>query len=483
MKNIPIILEGKPIHSIHFVGITGVAMTALAVYAKEAGIRVTGSDIAGDFPTHETLKRAKIDVMSGFRKENLDTDAQPDAVIYTGAHQGRENVEVVTAQELHIPVYPHGKALGLCMDGKQQVSVAGSHGKTTTSAMIATALMTVKKDPSYAIGCGDIRGIGAAGHCGKGTVFVAEADEYVTDPGHDQTPRFLWQHPDILVVTNIDYDHPDAYGSLNEVKQAFLLLQNQIVGRGVTIVNADDEKSTELLRSKKHVCVTYGFSQRAMYRVTNTHFSEGKTNFTVASDAGELHEFTLSVPGMHNVSNATAVVAALRNLDVSWEDIQVGLAAFRGTKRRFEYIGTCGDSIVYDDYAHHPYEIKKTLEAVRLWYPHKKIVALFQPHTYSRTKALLKEFTSCFSSADIVCMTDIYASARDDACHDTSIVPQLIKDITAQGVRAFYVASPDDVLHVLGSEHIHDAIILSMGAGDIYRWPYTLCAKGDTYEK
>ncbi|MBI3342632.1 UDP-N-acetylmuramate:L-alanyl-gamma-D-glutamyl-meso-diaminopimelate ligase, partial [Candidatus Gottesmanbacteria bacterium] len=209
---------------IYFVGIKGVAMAALAIWAKESGKLVAGSDVGEEFPTDEELKKAEIPVHEGFDEAHLAA-FKPDLVIYTGAHGGRDNLQVQEAIKRGVASVPHGKALGMVMEGKRQISVAGSHGKTTTSAMIATILTEAKLDPSYAIGCGSIKGLGAAGHAGKGEWFVAEADEYVTDPGHDRTPRFLWQKPEVLVVTNIDYDHPDVYQDLSAVQQAFVALQ------------------------------------------------------------------------------------------------------------------------------------------------------------------------------------------------------------------------------------------------------------------
>jgi len=195
--------------NIHFVGIKGIAMASLAVWAKEAGKLITGTDIEEHFPSDEVLSKAGISVDVGFDEKHIDTH-KPDLVIYTGAHGGRDNEEVIEAQKRNIPVLPHGKALGQVMEGKRQITVAGSHGKTTVTAMIAMILAKAGLDPSYAIGSGMISGLGLPGHFGRGEWFVAEGDEYVTDPGHDQTPRFLWQKPEILVITNIDLDHPDV---------------------------------------------------------------------------------------------------------------------------------------------------------------------------------------------------------------------------------------------------------------------------------
>ncbi|MCX6792289.1 MAG: UDP-N-acetylmuramate--L-alanine ligase, partial [Candidatus Gottesmanbacteria bacterium] len=398
-------IDFKKIKRVHFVGIKGVAMAALAVWAKEAGYRVTGSDTSEEFPTDEVFGLAKISVL-GFDSKNI-TNIHPDLVIYTGAHGGRDNDEVVEATALGMPTLPHGKALGLVMDGKKQVSVAGSHGKTTTTAMIATILTVAGLDPSYAIGCGEIRGLGLPGHKGKKDIFVAEADEYVTDPNHDTTPRFLWQHPDILVVTNVDFDHPDVYDSLADVQDAFIKLQRQ---SKLIIVNADDPASKVLMNK---TVISYGFSPKAEFRVTNVRFGEERTFFALDQNGMKLLEFTLKVPGKHNALNAAAAAIACKNLGVSWERIKEGLAKFGGTKRRFERIGVIGGTTVIDDYAHHPKEIMATLAAAREWYPHKRIITVFQPHTYSRTKALMSEFSHAFTNAHRVILTDIYSSARE----------------------------------------------------------------------
>ena len=238
---------------IHLVGIKGVAMAALAVYLKEAGTPVSGSDVADEFPTQQELKSKKIKIFTGFDAERIKK-LKPDMVYYTGAHGGRDNVEVNAAIEQGIPVFPHGQALGEIMKASRQIVVSGSHGKTTVSAMIATLLTHARLDPSFAIGCGSIQGLGAAGHKGNGKWFIAEGDEYVTDPGHDPTPRFLWLGPEILVVTNIDYDHPDVYPTLSSVQEEFVALQKKA---DVTIVNLDDPNSRPLLHGKN--VITYGF--------------------------------------------------------------------------------------------------------------------------------------------------------------------------------------------------------------------------------
>jgi UDP-N-acetylmuramate--alanine ligase len=453
------------IRRIHFVGIKGVAMAALAVWAKEAGYLITGSDTREQFPTDDVLARAKITVLPDFDPRNLGGTVKPDLVIYTGAHGGVENDEVVEAKALGIPVLPHGKALGLIMADQKQLSVAGSHGKTTTAAMIATILTDAGLDPSYAIGCGEIRGLGLPGHKGKKGIFVAEADEYVTDPNHDVTPRFLWQHPDILVVTNIDFDHPDVYPSLADVQDAFVKLQKQ---SKLTIVNADDPASNVLAAT-----ITYGFSPKAEFRVTNVRFGAERTFFTLSERGMAIGEFTLKVPGRHNALNAAAAALACRQLGVPWEDVKKGLHAFGGTKRRFEFVGTIGGTRVYDDYAHHPTEIKAQLAAVREWFPHRRIIVVFQPHTYSRTKALLQEFSRAFTNAHKVILTDIYSSARETS--DLGITGKTLVEETAKHHTDVLYAPDFPHVNALLRQHMQpDDIIIFMGAGSIYTWAHAM---------
>lgn len=446
---------------IYFVGIKGVAMTALAIYCKQSSMTVSGCDTGEEFPTDTELKKAGIQIDIGFNPEKLPK--KTDTVIYTGAHGGRDNPVVVRAMELGIQTFPHGKALGMMMEGKRQIVAAGSHGKTTISAMLATILKTAQKDPSYAVGCGGITGIGAPGHYGKSDWFVAEGDEYITDPGHDSTPRFLWMHPEILVVSNIDYDHPDAYPNLEVVKQAFEQLQEQQIGQKITIVNIDDHESHILLSGEQ--VVTCGFSPRADLRITHMSVGNERMFFALSLRGMSVGEFMLHIPGKHNVANAAAAAFACHAAGLTWEEIRDGLNKFRGTKRRFEKIGEAHGVMFYDDYAHHPKEIVATLAAARSWYPDDHIIAVFQPHTYSRTKALLTEFGKAFTGADTVIITDIYASARE---HDTLGISgrTLFDEIRKNHKDVIFAPKPADVTRVL----VRDGIVLFMGAGDIYMW-------------
>ncbi len=442
-------------------------MTALALYLQQSGVKVAGSDVSDVFPTDEELKRAHIPVMVGFDMTRFDSTYTPDAVIYTGAHNGRDNEEVQAAITARIPTFAHGQALGMVMDGMRQIAVGGSHGKTTTSAMIAAILSHSGVDPSYAIGCGSITGVGAAGHHGKGPWFIAEADEYVTDPGHDTTPRFLWMKPEILVVTNIDFDHPDAYSDITAVQDAFTALQRQLVDQQLTIVNIDDAPSVPLLSGKN--VTTYGLSPRADVHITHIGDGQERTFFTLEQRGVSIGEFVLKVPGIHNVLNATAAIIAAQAAGVSLPDIKAGLLTFTGTKRRFEKLGEVLGGIFYDDYAHHPHEIEATLAATRRWYPDNRIIAVFQPHTYSRTRALMSEFSRAFGGADLTIITDIYASARES---DTLGISghTLVDAIASRQQHVFFGKDAHGVAEILQRQMKTTDIVVCMGAGDIYTW-------------
>lgn len=457
---------------IHFVGIKGTNMTPLALIAKEAGFEVTGSDVEQEFITDAALKKAKIVPEVGFKAEHI-TD--PMFVITTGAHGGFDNVEVMTAKNKNIPVMSAGEATGEFMKGTFfnkkfiGISVAGTHGKTTTTAMIATMLSENKFDPTYIIGTGNVEALGAPGHFGNGRYFVAEADEYATDPKNDKRARFLWQHPTFAVITNIEYDHPDIYPTITAVRQTFLSFAKKIPAKGSLIVCGDDPQIKLLLKEYDGRVITYGFSLENNYVLDRVNISGEQTFFWVKSRGVPLGEFVIHVPGEHNALNALAAVVIGLEISLSPEKIKKGLLAFSGSKRRLEFIGELKTGAkVYDDYAHHPTEIKTTLQALRAQYPKKKIICIFQPHTYSRTKELFQEFTSAFGNVDTVILTDIFASAREK--EDPSISSKnLAFAVSGKHKAVLYLANLVDVIQYINQKRLRsDTVLVTMGAGDVY---------------
>lgn len=459
-------LELGKIKSIHFVGIKGVAMTALAILAQEKGIAVSGSDVEEEFPTDKTLHHFSIACENGFSASHMKSDV--DLVVYTGAHQGINNIEVQAAIKQGVQVLSHGKALGLFMEGKRGITVAGSHGKTTASAMIAHILTKLDKDPSFAIGCGEILSLKTSGHAGKGEFFVAEGDEYVTDPAEDATPRFMWQHPEVLIITNIDFDHPDVYKNLHSVKKTFVDFANSLSDKDLVVVNIDDEPARSIISQLKSRITTYGETDEADFQLKKVSFSEGKTYFVVLHK-GKEQQFSFKIPGSHNAANATGAIAALVSLGFNITELVDSLNTFMGTKRRFELIAEKNGKLLYDDYAHHPAEIAATLKAAKEWYPGKKLIVVFQPHTYSRTQALMGDFANCFKAADQVLLTEIYASAREKpipGIHGEALFKAVLKHKTD----VHFAPNRNSVLQYLKLNSRPNDLILTMGAGDIFTW-------------
>jgi UDP-N-acetylmuramate--alanine ligase len=457
----------KKIKKAYLIGIKGVAMTALAVILKEKGYQVTGSDKPEQFATDIILNKHKIPVKVGFLRNNLSTDY--DLVVVTGAHGGMTNIEAVAAIERKMDVYMHGKYIGILMGKKTGISVAGCHGKTTTSALISSLLVHLGTDPSYAVGAAMINDLGAAGHYGRGKYFVVEADEYMTCPLTDKTPRFLWQFPEISVITNIDYDHPDAYENINEVKSAYFKFIGNTSPSGVVVACIDNQYVAEILPKIKRTVITYGFSPRADYRINKYHFGEGVSFLQIKSHGVNIGEFMLRIPGRHNLLNALGAMVAVNQTGVSWDKIKKAVKYYTGCKRRFELIAKIKNTLLYDDYAHHPSEIMATLGAVKQWYPDYKLTVIFQPHTFSRTKVLMNDFARAFTLADKVLVVDIYASAREKA--DTSINSSILAEkINKEKKNAEYFQGKAKCLEYLSENKGQKEIILTMGAGDIFLW-------------
>jgi len=463
----------RKIKSIHFVGIKGVGMTPLAIIAKEAEMKVTGSDIEEEFITDVSLKNAKIASLIGFSKENVK-DA--DLVIATGAHGGFGNIEVLEAKRKGILVWTQGQAVGEYMKGnlfKREfigISVAGSHGKTTTTAMIATILAENNLDPSFLIGTGSVPSLNNPGHFGRGKYFICEADEYATEPESDLTPKFLWQNPKIEVFTNIEFDHPDIYKSVDEIREDFLKFANKIPKDGILIAGGDDRKIKELLKDYSGAKITFGFSSVNDYVLEKVRYENGKMFFLVLAKGTSLGEFPLNAIGDFNALNALASIIAGVEVGLSLENIKKAIEKYNGSKRRYEFVGSLRTGAkVFDDYAHHPTEIKKTLSAIRKNYSKSKIVCIFQPHTYSRTKALFSDFVSSFYDADTVILMAIYPSLREEK-NSTVSSELLVQKISQTHRDVLFLPDESSVVEYIDQKKYgDDTIIITMGAGDVYR--------------
>lgn len=458
---------------LHFVGVKGVGQTPLAIIAKEAGFKVTGSDIEEEFITDDALSRHKIVPLIGFSKDHIK-DA--DLVITTGAHGGFDNVEVIEAKRKGIRVITKGEAVGIFMRGEifgkkyDGISVAGSHGKTTLTAMIAEILRKANLDPSFLIGTGDVPSLGDPGHLGRGKYFVAEADEYATEPKYDKTPQFLWQNPTVAIFTNIELDHPDIFKSIDDVRSAFLKFTKNLPSDGILVCCGDDQQIRILLKDYRGKRITYGFSAINDYILEKARISGTQTFFWAKNKAMSLGEFALRIPGEHNALNALGATVVALELGLSIDTIKRALLEFSGTKRRFEYVGRLKNGILaYDDYAHHPTEIQKTLRTFKQSFPKYKIVCIFQPHTYSRTKKLFEQFSRSFNDADTVILVNIFPSLREEK--DPMVSSQLLaKNISRFHKNALFLPSISDVIEYVDQNKFDDkTVIVTMGAGDIYK--------------
>jgi UDP-N-acetylmuramate--alanine ligase len=453
--------------NIYFIGIKGVAMTALATYFVEKGYSVAGSDTSEKFATDRVLNKYKIKVFKGFSEKNIEK--KYEFVVVTGAHGGMTNIEAIKSKEMGIKTYMHGEMLGKVMSSYKGISVAGCHGKTTTSAFIASILSHKGLDPSYAVGSATINDLGPAGHFGRGKYFVAEADEYVTCPKTCAKPRFLWQYPEILCMTNIDYDHPDVYRDIDQIKNEFLKFTENITKNGVLILCRDDKNIQSIIPKIGKKMITYGFSPDSDFRITSSYSGNGACFMKVSAKNINLGEFMIRISGKHNMLNALAASIAANYAGISWSEIKENMKFFTGTKRRFEKISEVKNVLLYDDYAHHPKEIAATISSVRAWYPDYRLILIFQPHTYSRTKALLSEFADSLALSDLAIIPNIYPSAReivDNSINSKHIVEKILK----KKKNSVYLPDMNDVLNYLQKIIQDKDLIMTMGAGDIFLW-------------
>lgn len=452
--------------SIHFVGVKGVGMAPLAIIAKEAGIEVTGSDIADEFITDWALQEAKITPFIGFSSEHV---GRPDLVIVTGAHDGFDNVEVKEGKRKGIRVMAQGEGVGFFMEGKFGISVAGSHGKTTVTAMLATVLEKNRLSPSYLVGTGAINGSELPGHFGADRYFVTEADEYVNEPTYDKTPKFLYQHPQVIIMTNIEFDHPDVFSTLTDVREAFLQFARQLPSDGLLVANGDDRQIQKILPQVPCRVVTYGMSGDNDFRLSDVSQSGSKTYFRVEHRKVRLGEFTISVPGVHNAVNALTCLTVSLELGLTVSAVKKTLPSFRGTKRRLEFLGERRGITFFDDYAHHPTEIKATLKTLRTIFPKKKILCIFQPHTYSRTKKLFDQFIHSFYDADIVVIINIYPSLREEP--DTTVSSKaLVEGMSRFHPNVLFLPEAQNVIEYVEQKYDKRSyVVITMGAGDVYK--------------
>lgn len=460
---------------IHFTGIKGVGMTSLALCTQDLGIKITGSDVKEEFVTDATLKRRGIKWKVGFSPGNLDP--KPDLVIFTGAHGGFQNPEVMAAKEMGIPVMSHAQALGEFAKGKDAITVCGVGGKSTTASMIATTLDVARRSPSFAIGVADIFSLRTPGRYTRdGREFVCEADEFAISPDVDNRPRWSYLEPRVIVVTNIEHDHPDIYPSFENTKRVFKSFFEKIPKDGLLVACIDNPNVVEIIKNINVPVTTYGFSDQADWQIVDLRVENQENKFSLIHSS-QKHGFTLKVPGRFNVTNATAAFVVAQFLGLSAEEGTRGIANYAGCRRRVEKVAEKDGVLYYDDYAHHPTEIRAAISAIRDWCPDRRIIAVFQPHTYSRTKALFEEFAQSFRNASEVILTDVYASARET---DTLGVnsEKLAEAVKKYHNHVRYSGTKENTVAVIREMANPGDIVLTMGAGDIFQIHSLLGSQG-----
>lgn len=442
---------------IYLVGIGGIGLSAIAKVLLEEGYRVSGSDLKPSLITDNLAGLGAI-IHEGHRAENVD-NAQ---LVIVSSAIPPDNPEVLEAKRQGIPVVKRDWVLGEMTKGRYTIAVAGSHGKTTITAMIALILTEADLDPSFIVG-GILENLGTNAKAGGGKHFIIEADEY------DRT--FLGLEPDVAVITNVEIDHPDCYPELDDMVEAFKDFLGLVPNGGYIVGCGDEERVRRLLETgslklRADRMVTYGLGEGADWQAVDIRSNELSGNdFVVLHDGRAVGKFGLRIPGVHNVQNALAAIAVAHRLGLDLEGVGETLRNFRGVRRRFEVKGEAGGVTVIDDYAHHPTQLRTTLQAAKERYPNRTIWAVFQPHTYSRTKVLLGEFAESFADADHIIVTDIYAAREFDTLGVSAA--DIVAHMDHSDAR--YIADLHDVVAYLLPRLEPGDVLITLGAGDGYR--------------
>lgn len=446
-------------------------MSGIAEVLHTMGFGVSGSDLL-EGANVKRLQTMGINVNTGHKYEYAEG---ADVVVYSSAVK-ETNPELVCARDNFVPVIKRGEMLAELMRLKHSVAISGSHGKTTTTSMVAEILNSAKLDPTIIVG-GILNTKDTNATLGSGNVIVAEADE--------SDRSFLLMSPSVALVTNIDFEHPDTYKDLADVKQTFVDFVSKVPFFGSVVLCLEDDNTADLIPLIDRRFVTYGFRAQADVHAVNVEQKGFAMQFDVIIRGKKEGRIKLGFPGEHNVMNALGAIAVAKEFDIPFRTIKRALEQFKGVQRRLTTRYTDGSCIVMDDYGHHPTEIKTTLKAVRGAYnDKKKILAIFQPHRYTRTAALMKEFATAFFDADMLFITDIYAASEDKIEGVDS--EALVKEIKTRGFKNVkYIPSFDGVFEYLEKEGCEDTVMLTLGAGTITKFSHELgeAVKGKRGEK
>jgi UDP-N-acetylmuramate--alanine ligase len=447
------------VRHVHFVGIGGIGMSGLAEILRTLDFDVSGSDLKANENTRR-LEGLGVRVFIGHAADNV---GGADVLVYSSAIDPH-NPEIARAREREVPIIPRAEMLAELMRTRYAITIAGSHGKTTTTSLVATVLRAAGLDPTVVVG-GKVNALGTNARLGEGDLFVAEADE--------SDGSFLKLTPTIAVVTNIDPEHLDHYGTHQAVKDAFVQHVNRVPFYGLCVMCLDHPSVQEILPRIERRHVTYGVSRQADYRARNPRFEGLATHFDAYRRDESLGRFVVHMPGAHNVLNALSVIAVADELEVPLDVTRDAIAGFHGVQRRFTVLGTPdvardgkrGDVLIVDDYGHHPAEIEATLDAAQRGFDRRVVVA-FQPHRYTRTKLLFDEFTRAFNKADVLLVTDVYPAGEKPIEGATG--EALAQAIHAHGHRAVrFVRDKKRVAHELRAIVEPGDIVIALGAGDI----------------
>ncbi len=441
-------------YHIHFVGIGGIGMSGIAELLLNLGYEVSGSDTKASDIT-ERLKGLGGAIHTGHSAKHV---SGADVVVVSSAISV-ENPEVNAAHQLAIPVIPRAEMLAELMRLKYSVAVAGAHGKTSTTSIVAAVLGEGRLDPTVVIG-GKLKGIDSNAVLGMGDFIVAEADE--------SDGSFLKMSPTIAVVTNIDREHLDFYKDLEDIKNVFFDFIDRIPFYGLAVLCLDNEPIQDLIPKIKKRFTTYGMSTQADYQARNIRAQGLKTRFTLHHQGEDLGDITLNLPGLHNVYNAMASIAVGFELNIPFETIKSALETLEGVQRRMEVKGVAQGITVVDDYGHHPTEIKTTLQAVKESWPDKRIILAFQPHRYTRTRALFDEFSRAFYQSDLMVVMPIYSAGENPINGVDS--SRLCEEIKAHGHKeVICMDGIESALSYLKDVLRSGDLLLTLGAGDVWK--------------
>lgn len=446
----------KNIKSAYFLGIKGVGMTMLAQYLANLKIKVSGSDICQEFMTDIALRKNKIKVFCPYSIENINKEA--DLFVYTSAIKGQDNLELdyIEKEFSKKKVLSYAQALSIAFNSQKGIAVCGSHGKTTTSAWLGFVLKELKLSPQVLVGS-YVKQFKGNVFLGKSKIMVAETDEYQN--------KLKYYKPFGVILNNIDFDHPDFFKNEDDYFQVFIDFVKKIPKNGFLVVNIDDDLAKKTIKYCKGKVITYSIlkDNQADLFVDNYQFKNNHIHFSL----NDLGDYKISLLGKHNIYNALAVLGACKALKIEIKKAKSALLKFKGTARRSEFLGSFKDVPIYDDYAHHPTEIKACLSSFREKYPNKRLVVLFHPHTFSRTKALFADFSKSFSQADVLGVLKIFASAREKKSDVSSM--DLVKAIKKEkeDTLVSYLDNFEIALMWLKKTLAKDDVLLLVGAGDV----------------